>query len=421
MSRNKLIEYYEKPLKVELASYSKNAAPDLSQVGVRRVVTMHSRLEGRFNYGLNNAFWLEAANTNSTKTYIPEQLGIKLTTGLNAGDKYYTIGSLIHYYQPDTVIHFAGALLLDTSPGAIKGWGAVSWQDNAIKDGFILRNNNGTIQLVVYTSASGTTETIVINQDEFTPYVSKLNWEYLQMLEVEYAWYGGGSVILKARIEGYIYELCKYSPTNKKKLPITGNPNLSVCYFVENITAVSTPTELSHWGLSVTTDGQKQETGTLRGFLTTPTSVTGGVWTPVLAFRLKQNFAIDGATPKLNVYGYVTKMMATIKSSGRDAQIAIVKDAVLTGGTWGDIVDVAGNPDTSSMVEVNTTATMTGGSIVMPRTLPSGAYTETNVLDQEILGLNSLGVVPLPIVIAARPAAGGNATIDASLSWKEVY
>ena len=197
---------------------------------------------------------------------------------------------------------------------------------------------------------------------------------------------------------------------------------MSVIYGVEALEDLPGPVEFPHWGVSVSVDGANEETGKAFGVTSGPKTVTGGAWTPVLSIRLKNTFAIDGATPKPNLLGYITRLISSCYSTGRDSEIALVRSTALTGAVWADIPDINGVGVTDSMVEYDISATAySAGLITYPRAVADGNNIEIHVLEQDIIAIDSLNTASTILSLAARPTAGGNAKINGAFSWREVY
>ena len=405
--------------------------PWINQVGVTRTSESYSRFEGRFSFGPNNEFWDSAVDVNGTRTYLPNELGVNLTLGTASGDKYYDISSQIFFYQPDTVVHAATAILFEPQTDVRKLWGFASWDGGTgqIKDGFILRAEGRTIQFVRISSASGSIVTHTLDRadwydplDGSGPSGVNLDFTKVQMAKIDFAWYGAGTARLYFRLGGKEYLAARFDGSNIRTEPITGNPNLSTIYGIENLAAVGSTPNFKHWGLSVSVDGKKEETGRRFGVGVDAVTVSGGAWVPLLSIRLKSSFSIDGADAKANTLGYLTEIVASISCSSRDARVAIIRNSVLTGASWGNIPDVTGAGIAASMVEFDTTASaFTGGIPVYIKSISSGSETKFEVYKDELISFNSLGDTTPIITIAARPLAGGNGDVSGSLSWKEVY
>ena len=413
-----------------LADYDVTAQPWIVQNNVVRVSQVKSRFEGRFFYGLNNDFWQPAKNVNGTRIYNAQENGVNIGIGSTAGDAYYDITKNVFFYQPDTVIHAATAIVMGTDAGVRRLWGIGTYSGGDIQDGFFIRSEGTEIQFVKRSSVSGTPVEFVhprsqwIDPADGTGYSGlKLDFDSIQMLEITFAWYGAGTAFLMARVDGKTYVLDKFSGSNNgTQTAIIANPNVSVIYGVEALEDLPGPVEFPHWGVSVSVDGANEETGKAFGVTSGPKTVTGGAWTPVLSIRLKSTFAIDGATPKPNLLGYITRLISSCYSTGRDSEIALVRSTALTGAVWADIPDINGVGVTDSMVEYDISATAySAGLITYPRAVADGNNIEIHVLEQDIIAIDSLNTASTILSLAARPTAGGNAKINGAFSWREVY
>lgn len=414
---------------VRASDYDPTAQPWVAQNNLVRTSRSRSRFEGRFFYGLNTDFWQAAKDVNGSRTYNSAQNGVEIGVAGAVGDAYYDITKSIFFYQPDTVVHAATALVLGTDPTLSRFWGMASYQGGQIVDGFLLRNRGGSIEFVRVSSNSGTPVEEILPRSQWQDPLDgsgvsglRLDFNSIQMAEINFAWYGAGTAFLNFRVDGKNYVAAWFSGANNGRIdPIIANPCLSVIYGIEVLTA-TTAKSARHWGLSVSVDGGDEETGRPFGVISGPKVVSGGAWVPVLSIRLKNLFAINGATPKPNLYGYISKLFALVYSSGRDSEIALVRKAVLTGAVWAEIPDIMGNPVTDSMVQYDTTATaFTGGIIAYPQPVTNGSEARIEVLSQDVISVDSLNTEQSVLTIAARPTAGGNATISAAWDWREIY
>jgi len=417
-------------VKIAPNDYEPSALPWINQTEKMRIAPVINRFEGRFFYGLNNEFWQPAADVNGARVYLPEKNGVSLSIAGASGDAYYDITKTIFFYQPDTVVHAATALSFEPEAGVVRFWGLVSYQGGVIKDGYILRQNETAIEFVKISSTSGSPVETVIPQSQWNDPMDGtgksgivLDFSALQMVKIEHAWYGGGTAKLLFRVGGKTYTAAQFNGANNgTKDPIIANPTLSIMYGIHATANVGTAKTFEHYGLSVGSDGDKEPTGKPFAVASGPKSVPGGDWVPIVSVRLKTQFSIDGAALKPNVYGYINELIVATTVLSKDADIAFIKDAGLTGATFTSIPDILGNPISDSMVEYDISATaVTAGNIIYADTLPAPGRSQITIATQDVIAVDSLGLASTTLTLVARAAAGGTATVRTAFSWREVY
>jgi hypothetical protein len=413
---------------VHITGYDIDSFPFINQQGKLRTSEVESRYLGRFFYGANDQDWLTHLNVNGSRIYLPNENGIKLTIPGTVGNKHYIIGKQVFYYDPETVLHLSTKVAIAPEPGIKKQWGLANVVNGEVRNGYFLRWTGSKYQFVKLSDASGTlVETYIEPIDWLSPYngigdyADKVDFNSGLMVKIEHAWYGGGYAILKMMLDGEYRTIAKFQGSaDSDQLPIIGNPNLSVYMGIEALETVGGNASLKHWGIAVGRDGKGGVTGKPNTAWAADIAATTGVWTPVLSIRLKETFSINGATPKPNIYGYLTKLKAKV-SGDRRFVMALVKDATLTGASWVNIKDIANVNITDSMVEQDTSATaITAGRIIEINVVAQNTTDVLEVFEEDIIARDSLNQASETLTIAVRPAAGGGVNVTAGLTWREI-
>ena len=221
--------------------------PVFNQTGKIRIAKSLSRFEGRFSYDTNPENWIESANVNGTVTYLSAKNGIRLTIAGASGDKLVRQTKRLFFYNPDTVVHAAGAIAFQALTGLKEWWGLFTYFSGEIKDGYILRMNEGAMEFVKISNVTGTPVETVIPRSEWIDPMDgtgesgvALNFEELQMAEVEHTHYGGGAAILYFRYQGQIYPAALFDARDEPtKDPIIANPVLAAGSFGNPVFAVA--------------------------------------------------------------------------------------------------------------------------------------------------------------------------------------
>jgi hypothetical protein len=90
-----------------------------------------------------------------------------------------------------------------------------------------------------------------------------INWSAIQMVWVEYAWYGAGTVRFGVTANSEQYLLHTHITANTSSIPWSRTGNLPARYEIRNSGSVNTPTTMSHFGVSVIVEGGRDDQ---RGF-----------------------------------------------------------------------------------------------------------------------------------------------------------
>lgn len=245
-------------------------SPRFRDVVGRQKMSMHKNIyEADFEYGKQPLRWEEFTANGGTVTHMPGLGGVKMSLPTTSGAITIRQSRPYHRYQPGKAMFMATALNFGAANtnqvqrvGFFDDSNGVFFQQEPPTT----VNPNG-IYVVVRSDTSGTvTDTrIGINTFNGNPQaIASIDWTRIQMLWIEFAWYGAGAVRWGVFIDGEPYVLHQVGFGNLvgQSQPWSRTGNLPVRYEQRN-TGTSTANDMYHYGVSVLVEGGIDEQ---RGF-----------------------------------------------------------------------------------------------------------------------------------------------------------
>ena len=264
----------------------------------RLKISKHQNIyDADFEYGSQPLRWESFTAGSGTIASLPAQGGVGMNVTSASGDIAIRQSRPYHRYQPGKSMSMASAVVFGgPNPNQFQ---RVGFFDDA--NGAFFEQGPGTainpsgMCVVVRSDVGGVITELRTNIQDWngdSTFINNINWFSIQMLSIEYAWYGGGLVRFGVTINGeqiWVHNIGFGNRTNQVTAwARTGN--LPVRYELRN-TGTSSATSMTHWGVSVMVEGQSDDQ---RGFtyaysmsLGTPTRAVAGGSTryPVLSVR----------------------------------------------------------------------------------------------------------------------------------------
>jgi hypothetical protein len=295
----------------------------------RLKVTRHQNIyEADFEYGLQPLRWENFTSGSATITHLPGQGGVRLRLTTTSGDVAIRQSRPYHRYQPGKSMFLSSAVQFGTALANQynrvgffdDGNGAFFEQDGAA----VSATNPFGMQVVIRSDASGVPTDTKVPLSQFngdTRKISTINWNLIQMIWIEYAWYGAGSVRFGVTIQGRNIVLHNFGAGNRPNntAPWARTGNLPVRYEQRNYGTTAAINDMFHYGVSVMVEGGQDEQ---RGFTysygmalgtprkTVPLSTTRS---PILSIRNRvmgtseytqaSAAIVSGTTSSINVSG----------------------------------------------------------------------------------------------------------------------
>jgi len=256
-----------------------------SDVVGRLKVSIHQNVyEADFEYGKQPLRWDEFTANGGTISHMPGFGGCRMNLPTTSGAITIRQSRPYHRYQPGKAMFMATALNFGTTQAnQIQRVGFFD-DSNGI---FFQQSGAGTAanpsgMSVVYRSDVAASNTVGnLPADVVVDYAnwsdpqgikSSIVWTDIQMLWIEYAWYGAGAVRWGVFLNGEQYILHEVGFGNNATSSTTGGPqqvpwsrtgNLPVRYEQRNTGTTAASNDMFHYGVSVVVEGKKDEQ---RGF-----------------------------------------------------------------------------------------------------------------------------------------------------------
>jgi len=257
----------------------------------RMKVSLHQNIyEADFEYGTQPMRWENfTANTASAGSaaniaHVAGMGGVRMLVGNNAGDLTIRQSRPYHRYQPGKTMYMATAMnfgtpttgnfqrvgFFDDGNGVFFEQGAAT-ANNPSGIYCVIRSDSGSVNFNdgTYTSSVPVDTKFSFENWYGDPVSNLIDWTKIQMLWIEYAWYGAGGIRWGCQINGEPYVLHEVGTGNSsyrgsaQQFPWSRTGNLPVRYEQRNITATAANSVLMHFGVSVVVEGRRDEQ---RGF-----------------------------------------------------------------------------------------------------------------------------------------------------------
>lgn len=254
----------------------------LRDVTGRMKMSMHQNIyDADFEYGSQPLRWENFLIGGATVTSQPGTGGTRLRLTTAAGDRAVRQSRPYHRYQPGKTMYMAtGCNLGNASVGQRQRVGFFDDGNGLFfEQGDPTATNPYGMGVVYRTDVNGvpTDTRISIEQWADPDGIKKsLNWSNMQMLWIEYAWYGAGALRWGVILNGEPFILHEIgfgnNSTLNQQFPWARTGNLPVRYEQSNITAQAAINDFYHYGVSVCVEGRIDEQ---RGFTYAPGMAPG--------------------------------------------------------------------------------------------------------------------------------------------------
>jgi hypothetical protein len=404
------------------------ADESIRDVSGRLKVTEHQNIyDADFEYGSQPLRWESFTYGAGTITHLPGIGGVRLRVTSAAGD--ITIRQSRGYmrYQPGKTMYMASAVNFGTAnTGQVQ---RVGFFDDS--NGIFFEQGDPTTTnpygMFVCVRSDGSYNTNVSNtRISLENWIcgsvisNGINWNALQMIWMDFAWYGAGAVRFGVVVDGEHILLHKigFGNTTGNTLAWARTGNLPVRYEQRNISS-STANDMIHYGVSVLVDGKVDDQ---RGFTysygmapQTPrrTVAANSVRTPVLSVRGR-------------IMGTQEYTQASAASTGGTTSTLVASSATWTVNQWaGRFLNVlnAPIPTVASATAASTIGTITFASahqlsVGQLVTIAGMAVTGYNGT-WPVLSITSSTVVT--VQLATTPATGATGTATANFVARIAY
>lgn len=294
---------------------------DLSPIRAKDVVgrvkvSQHQNIyDADFEYGQQPLRWESLVSGGGSITHIPGDGGVRLRLPTTSGAIAVRQSRPYHRYQPGKTMFMSSAVVFGT---------ALANQVNRV--GFFDDGNGVFFEQIGATGPNPSGMGVVVRSDagglptatriEINNWICNqtlkdaLDWTRIQMLWIEYAWYGAGTVRWGVTINGELITLHQIGFGNLlgNNRPWARTGNLPVRYEQRNTGTTSAQNDMIHYGVSVTVEGRVDDQ---RGF----TYAYGPV--PSTPRR-----AVAAAATRFPVLSVRNRVMGTVEATQATAAIS---------------------------------------------------------------------------------------------------
>jgi hypothetical protein len=258
-----------------------------------------------FEYGTQPLRWEVLTATGGAVVHLPGQGGVSMSVTGTAGSLAIRQSRAYHRYQPGKSMYFATAQNFGPAvTGQVQRVGMFDDGNGVFfEQGDSTAGNPTGMSAVLRSDATGVvvdTRFPLPSWNGDTLVARSINWSLIQMVWIEFAWYGAGAIRWGVQVGGYKRILHTYSHGNTagQTAPWARTGNLPARYELRNISA-STAQTMFHYGASVGVLGGVDEQ---RGFTyaygmaaAAPRRAVAAATTrfPVLSFRMRPMGTIE--------------------------------------------------------------------------------------------------------------------------------
>jgi len=392
--------------------------------------------EADFEYGTQPMRW-ENLTVNSAASgsianivHMPGMGGVRMLIGNSAGDLTIRQSRPYQRYQPGKTMYMATAMNFGTpTANSVQRIGFFDDGNGVFfEQGVATANNPSGLYCVIRSDAG----TVNFNDGTYTsslpvdtkfsyenwigdPVAQLIDWTKIQMLWIEYAWYGAGAVRWGCQLNGEPYVLHEVGTGNAsyrgspQQFPWARTGNLPVRYEQRNIGPTTGNSALVHFGVSVVVEGKRDEQ---RGF----TYSYGNDNTSIRRTVAQNTKRYPVTSVQMNQMGKVEfqgNSTSNSISSGNSTYITVATGAPWvanayvgraisfqgTGSSANTIVGRIANNTTNSIYFTDIIANTTG---VVNST--GGAFTPTSAYQYQIGLVNRGQILPQSLIVSADAA-----------------
>lgn len=384
----------------------------------RKVSTYEVTDFATFPFTKNENDFDELITGTASSTHKPYLGMVELSVGSSVGDQLVRQTRRVQRYLPGRANEASFAVILDGVAAGIRTRVGVFDDTNGAyfeHDGtdyycVIRRNTAGGVVEERIARANWSNDTL----DGTGPSGITIDYSKIQVMVIEYEWYGAGQVEWKFVIDNNAYSVHKANHANAIDYTWAAYGSFPIRYELTNVTGATGTHTMNQGSHSFLTEG----TTTLLGRqLSISSPVTGyslaaaGTFYPVVAIRLKSTALNSVVIPDEYALGTLDKTDIFVK--------VIERASSVTGGTW-----ISAGPD--SPIEYNLTATSwTNGNIastafISEKQMGAKIYFPERAITQ--IGRSTTTTIgdTSEIFLLAASATDVNKDAWVSLGWIEV-
>jgi hypothetical protein len=366
-----------------------------------------------FQYGLETDVWETSTTGTASAVHNPNSSNVTMSVGSTAGDKVIRQTRQVMRYIPGRVSLVSFAIRLETPVAGVRRRFGVFDGNN----GAYFEDDGSTYSCVLRSKASGSVVETRVTRDNWNG--DKLDGngysqitvdpEAIQMINIEYEWYGAGQVVFSYTIAGETHVIHKFNTANYIDSVWCSTPFLPIRCELENVTGAAGTHYIYQGSNSLTQEGEPEKLGTLISYanpITGTTLTAANTFYPVMSLRLKAG-ALAGIV--------LPRSLQVATNDNTNVFWRLVENPTLTGANW------INHPNPDAITQVDTTATdATGGVVILSGFTVGGGASLIELDDKAALqiGRSSLGTVS-DIYTLECASPNTNKAALAVLNWLE--
>ena len=369
-----------------------------------------------FQHNTSTDVWDQQLTTGGTVTWDSNLCAIIASVTSTQGSKVIRQTRNVMRYVPGRPAEFSSSFVFGAPVTGIRKRIGMFDENN----GFYLEQAiNGTYYCVVRSKSTGIITETRISQSDWN--IDKLdglgkscfilNKEAVQLVLVDYEWYGAGSITFCFVIQDERVPVHSFYTANINSIPWASTPFIPMRIEVENVSS-SSSNYMIHISQCHSQEASSDNLGyplSIANPITGYSMTTGGVFYPIISIRLKSSTLNSVVIP-------MYLRAATLDNTF--IFYRLILNATLTGAVW------TNHPSVTSSIQYDVSSTSFTGGTISNQGFSSSGYNDELVLNDRQenanyqLGRSSLGTVSdiLTIVMSAVTA---NKNGVATLNWVE--
>jgi len=196
-----------------------------------------------FQYGKETDVWDEATTGTASAVHNPSASNVVMSVGSTAGDKIIRQTRNVMRYIPGRISLISFAIRLETPVVGVRRRFGV-YDEN---DGAFFEDDGGTYAVVLRSKASGSVVETRVTRDNWNgdkldgngPSQITADPAAIQMINIEYEWYGAGQVVFSYTIDGETHTIHKFNIANRQNQVWCSTPFLPIRVELENVTGAA--------------------------------------------------------------------------------------------------------------------------------------------------------------------------------------
>jgi len=366
-----------------------------------------------FQYGLETDIWETDITGTASAVHNPDASNVTMSVGSTAGDKVIRQTRQVMRYIPGRTSTCSFAIRLETPVAGVRRRLGIFNENN----GAYFEDDGSTYACVLRSKATGSVVETRVTRDNWNgdkldgtgPSQITIDPTAIQMINIEYEWYGAGQVIFTYTIGGETHVIHKFNTANYINNVWSSTPFLPIRVELENVTGAAGTHYMYQGSNSLIQEGEPEKLGTLVSYanpITGTTLVAANTFYPVLSLRLKPADLAGIVLPR-------SLQVAT--NDNTNVFWRLVENPTLTGASWTD------HPNPDAITQIDTTATASTGGVVLLSGFTVGGGASLIELDTKAglqIGRSSLGTVS-DIYTLECASPNTNKAALAVLNWLE--